>query len=165
MTTGDPNDPRRPRADGDPSGPPPVTPPEAYGPPGGGHQDPQRGGDGGPGGHGAPGTASPRNGMGTAAVVVGVLALLLAVLFFPVGLVLAVIGLVLGILGRRRVRRGEATNGGAALVGVALSAVALLVAVAIAVLFGFVFSQVQDCADPDLSRAEQESCIQDKLGS
>jgi TctA family transporter len=102
--------------------------------------------------------------MGTAAVVVGVLALLLSV-FFPVGLPLAVIGLVLGILGRRRVRRGEATNGGAALVGVALSVVALLVAVAAGLLFGFVFSQVQDCADPDLSRAEQEACIQDRLDS
>ena len=74
--------------------------------------------------------APPRNGLGTAAAVVGGLAIPLVAL--PQVAVVAGIGaVVLGVLGRQRVARGEATNGRAARVGQVLGVVALLLVIAL----------------------------------
>ncbi len=73
---------------------------------------------------GRPPTAA-RNGFGTAALVVGAFAFPLLVLLGP-GLLAGVAAVVLGLLGLRRVRHGEATNRRAAVGGVALGVVAVL---------------------------------------
>ena len=64
-------------------------------------------------GYGAAPTARPRrNGMGTAALVVGVVALVLVVLilFAPLGALLGLVALVLGIVGLVRANRGRPTT-------------------------------------------------------
>lgn len=128
----------------------------AYGQPPQGYDQPQGYGQGSP-------TAQPRNGLGIAALVVGILALLLAVFFFPLGLLLGVVAIILGIVGMRRVSRGQATNRGMAISGVVLGVLALLVAAALALFVASIFDKVSDCADPNLSQAEQQTCIQDRI--
>jgi hypothetical protein len=93
------------------------TPPPAYNapPPYGTPQAPL---------YGAPAFGSPvqgqkRNGLGTAALVLGIIAL------FPLTSLLGVLGLIFGIVGRKRVKRGEASNGGVALAGLIISAISL----------------------------------------
>ena len=64
-------------------------------------------------GYGAAPTARPRrNGMGTAALVIGVVALVLVVLilFAPLGAFLGLVALVLGIVGLVRANRGRPTT-------------------------------------------------------
>ncbi|PSJ29276.1 hypothetical protein B7P34_08190 [Streptosporangium nondiastaticum] len=88
--------------------------------------------------HGHPGAyyppyppAQPRNGLGTAAMIVGICAAVIGLvpfLFFLSG-PLALVALGLGITGLVLVRRGRATNKGMALTGTILGGVALLMAV------------------------------------
>jgi hypothetical protein len=72
---------------------------------------------------------SPRNGQGTAALVIGAAACAasVTVILFFVGGPLGVVGLILGILALGRVRRGEATNRGVAITAVVLNALAVLI--------------------------------------
>ena len=81
--------------------------------------------------YGAPATAGPpRNGMGTAALVLGIVALLG---FWTVilGILLGLLAVVFGVIGRKRASRGEATNGGAALAGAILGGLALVAGIVI----------------------------------
>ena len=117
------------------------TPGEGYGqqyPPGQGQQygEPAYGGSGpNPPGWGDPAQpAKPRNGMGTAALVFGILALLLC--WLPaVGLLLGVVAIIFGVVGRGRVKRMAATNRGAATTGLVLGVLTLVVNLIISVLF------------------------------
>lgn len=76
--------------------------------------------------------AAPRNGLGTAALVVGIVALVTS---FTVvgGIVLGVVALVLGVIGRGRAKRGEATNRGMATAGVVLGLVGIVLSAALVV--------------------------------
>lgn len=102
---------------------------------------------------------SPRNGLGIASLVLGILSILTGL--FVVGIVFGLIGLILGFVGRRRVKRGEATNGGVALAGIITSIIGILVAGAIivfAIIFADDFSNLADCLDDagdDQSAIEQ----------
>lgn len=69
--------------------------------------------------------AGRRNGFGVAALVLGIVALP-GVVTIVLGVVLGVLAIIFGVLGRGRVRRGEADNGGAALTGIILGAVAVV---------------------------------------
>ena len=75
---------------------------------------------------------APRDGLGLAAFVLGVIGLIL-IFFIPVGFlgsgIVGIIGLILGFLGRGRARRGEATNGRTALWGIILSSLAVAISV------------------------------------
>jgi hypothetical protein len=124
-------------------------------------------------GYGAPGFgasgygAQPRNGMGTAALVCGVVALLLGLagLFVLTALAavpLGITAIVLAVIGRRRGLHGEATNGGTALVGGVLGLVGLLAAIAWLGLIGVFFARTADCAGLPTS-AEQQQCVEDRL--
>lgn len=113
---------------------------------------------------------APSNGMGTAALVLGILALLLSVFFFPLGLLLGIAAIVGGFLGRRRVQQGLATNGGVSIAGLVLG----IVAVVIAVLLGIFLiansediENLQDCNRAADNDAELEDCaerFQEDLG-
>ncbi|MCX5200749.1 DUF4352 domain-containing protein [Streptomyces sp. NBC_00237] len=84
---------------------------------------------GGHGGHGAPRAA--RNGLGTTALIlglIGALSGLIPLLFWLAG-ILGLIALVLGLTGSGRVKRGEATNKGVTLTGAALGLVSLILSV------------------------------------
>lgn len=109
---------------GEPVPPPPIAPdgpgqvPYGYGYP---QQAP-----GAPGYYGWPGTAPlPSNGMGTAALVIGIIA---AVVFclWPIAILLGVLAVIFGSIGRAKARRGEATNPGQALAGIICGAVGIV---------------------------------------
>ena len=78
------------------------------------------------GGYPPPAPAAPKNGLGTASLVVAIISL------FTVfgGIVLGVVAVILGFLGRGRVKRGEANNGGIAMAGIVLGALSIVVSVA-----------------------------------
>ncbi len=84
-----------------------------------------------------------------------------------VGIVLGIIGLVLGIIGRKRAKRGEATNGGAALGGIITSIIGSLVSIAMIVfvvvlLSSGSFSSLVDCLDDaGNDQAAQDRCERD----
>jgi hypothetical protein len=75
--------------------------------------------------------AQQRNGLGIAALILGIIGALsgLIPILFWLGGILGVIGLILGFVGRGRAKRGEATNGTMALWGIITSAVALVLSI------------------------------------
>jgi hypothetical protein len=79
---------------------------------------------------------SPRNGLGIAALILGIVGVLSVVLPFGfwVAAILGTIGLILGLIGYGRFQRSEATNGTMALWGIITSAVAVLVSIVAAVI-------------------------------
>lgn len=121
--------------------------PGGYGTPGG------YGSPAGYGGHGQP-QGSPKNGFGTAALVLGILGLLTS-LFFG-GIVFGIPAIVLGALGRGRANRREATNGGMAVAGLVLGVVSLLITAAI-IAFGV------SLLNSDTGRDYQD-CLRDAAG-
>jgi hypothetical protein len=72
-------------------------------------------------------TPWPRNGSGTASLIIGLLGIVLA---FGPGIILGPAGIWLGIRGIRRANRREATNRTVAVIGVAVSVLALLFSLA-----------------------------------
>ena len=68
-----------------------------------------------------------RNGQGLAALVCGIFGLLFMAVFTLVGLVLGIAAAVLGFLGRGRAVRGEADNGGQAMVGMVTGIIAVII--------------------------------------
>ncbi|MEO3749866.1 hypothetical protein [Streptomyces sp. B6B3] len=116
-------------------GAPPVPGAQpGYGaPPGYGHPQPMPGWGGAPGWPQGP--VGPRNGLGTAGLVLGIIAAVLSCTFVlsPVALILGILALVFGLVGAGRARRGQATNRVAALGGLWTGAGATLVAAVLTV--------------------------------
>lgn len=86
------------------------------------------------------GGTQPANGLGTAAMVLGILAVCLFCVYGIPSLILGVLALIFGILGRKRVARGEADNGGQALAGVILGSIGLALGAAIIGFFIWLFA-------------------------
>lgn len=106
--------------------PPPQQPYGGYGQPYGGYQPPPTG---------------PKNGLGIAALVVALLGLVFCWTVVG-GVILGVVAVIIGIVGRGRAKRGEATNGGVALTGTLLGALAVVVSLAFIPIWMGVFSEV-----------------------
>lgn len=86
----------------------------------------------------------PKNGMGIAALVFGVLALLsIVIVWIPfVGIltiVIALLAIIFGVIGRRRAKSLQATNGGVALIGLILGVLMFLLGLVLQILL-IVFS-------------------------
>jgi hypothetical protein len=137
---------------GEPVPPPPIAPggpglPYGYGYP----QYP--GAPAGPAYPGAPGYGwplmqpPPSNGMGTAALVLGIIAVVLFIVS-PLAILLGILAVIFGLIGRAKARRGEATNSGVALAGVICGAVGIVLAVGLFVLFIFVVPDDGGSGDP-----------------
>ncbi|MFJ9031235.1 DUF4190 domain-containing protein [Streptomyces sp. NPDC102274] len=86
-------------------------------------------------GYGQPGWQPPANGMGVAAMVLGILSVCLFCLYGIGGIVLGVLALIFGIVGRKRVQRGEANNEGQARAGVILGSIGIALGV---IFLGFI---------------------------
>jgi len=108
--------------------------------------------------------SAARNGMGTSALVLGIIGL---VLFWTVvlGVILGVLALIFGIIGRKRATRREATNGGVALAGAILGGIALVGAIVIiAVGAAFyqhhktAFDNYNDCVRHATTQQELQAC-------
>ncbi len=78
---------------------------------------------------GYPAPTAPRNGLGTAALVLAVAGLVTALSVIG-GITLGIAAMLLGFLGYGRVKRREADNGGVAIAGIALGALALMAGIA-----------------------------------
>ncbi|MGW0894552.1 DUF4190 domain-containing protein [Saccharopolyspora sp. NPDC002578] len=79
-----------------------------------------------------PPPTTPKNGLGTAGFVLGLLALLFSFIPF-IGVIawpLGILGLVFGVIGIIRARNGEANNQGMAITGTVLAGIGLLICVA-----------------------------------
>ena len=83
-----------------------------------------------------------RNGMGTAALVLGVLALVLVLLliFSPLGAFLGLLAVIFGIVGIVRANRREADNRGQAVTGLVTGGLALLLGIWFTISVGVWFS-------------------------
>ncbi len=120
---------------GFPVPPPPIAP-----------QDPGASPYAAPGGHGysvPPGYAgygwpgmpmAPQNGLGIAAMVLGILSVCLFCLYGVVSLILGILAVVFGIKGRKRADQGEADNRGQAQAGFILGIIGIVLGVATMVL-------------------------------
>lgn len=154
--------------------PPPPPPAGGYGQPDPGYASSPYGAQpiGQP--YGQPGAqpgAGPKNGAGTTALVTGIIGALSAVFLGWVvvgiifGIPLGIAALIFGIIGRGKARRGEATNGGAAMTGLILGIVSLLASIGWTVALAFFFNSAHhsltdysDCikkASGDQAKVEQ----------
>ena len=140
-----------------------VPPPGGAWPPPGQGQPPYQGQP-----YGQPYGAPPKNGMGTAALVLGIIGVVLAVLFFPLGILLGVVAAVLGYLGRKKAARREATNRGQATAGLVLGLVAILVGGLIAAFVGTFLaensdeiSNLSECVTDADTEEERTACAEE----
>jgi hypothetical protein len=148
-------------------GPPPADQP---GYPGGGYGAPPAGYGApptGPGGYSGPPVVVARNGMGTAALVIGIFALILCWTVVG-GIVLGLLAIIFGAIGRKRKNRGEATNGGAALAGLILGVVGFVIAVVLVAAGATFFAHhkqdlnnLQSCLNNAQTQSARNQCEQD----
>ncbi|HEX3908505.1 MAG TPA: DUF4190 domain-containing protein [Mycobacteriales bacterium] len=119
---------------------------------------------------GAPATGQPqtgvRNGIGTTALVLGILALITSWTVVG-GIVLGLLAIILGAVGRGRAKRGEATNGGSAVAGLILGVVSIIIAVVLVAVGGTWLAhhktqlqKLQACDKSATTQAERNSCNQ-----
>ncbi|WP_239086491.1 DUF4190 domain-containing protein, partial [Streptomyces parvus] len=73
---------------------------------------------------------APNNGLGTAAMVIGIISVV-GFCLYGLNIILGILALIFGIIGLGRAKRGEATNRGMALAGVILGSVGIVVGAAI----------------------------------
>ncbi|HZU46912.1 MAG TPA: DUF4190 domain-containing protein [Mycobacterium sp.] len=99
----------------------------------------------------APVPGGPRNGLGTASLVLAVIALLCVWSVFG-AVILGVVAAVLGIFAHRRVRRGEANNGGVAIAGIVLGGIAIVV--------GLIFIAIWTALWRDVGGGDYVDCLQ-----
>ncbi len=115
--------------------------------------------------YGAPLPSVRRNGLGTAALVLGLLAALLC--WIPVvGLVLALVTVGLATTALRRVGRRQATNRGAAVTGLVLGVLALVVSVLLTAALVYFRDDVRtyyDCVKGSGGNATVERACQEQL--
>lgn len=116
-----------------------------------------------------------RNGVGTAALVVGVVSLVLSVLviFAPLGAVLGVAATILGIFGMLRANRRLADNAGQALAGLVTGLIAVVIGGALTISVGTALARhapelttFGSCVDDATTAQARETCVQnlvDKL--
>lgn len=75
---------------------------------------------------------APSNGMGVAALVLGIIAAV-GFCLWPLAIVLGILAIIFGAIGRGKARRGEATNPGQALAGIICGAAGIVLGVALLV--------------------------------
>ncbi|SFT83504.1 Protein of unknown function [Actinopolyspora lacussalsi subsp. righensis] len=99
----------------------------------------------------------PSNGLGTAALVLGIIGVVLS-LIPGIGIIawpVVIVGIILGIIGIRKVSQGRATNKKAAITGTILSGVGLVICIIWAILTISVFQS------PEFQNEFQEQMSQE----
>jgi hypothetical protein len=116
----------------------------------------------------APPTARPGNGLGVAALVLGVASLVAALSFvlFPLGLLGGLVAAILGGIAVTRGRARNAANPGPAVAGIVCGVLALVIAIVFAVRFGTfvarnttVFTTFDNCIAKAGNRSAVANCI------
>lgn len=137
--------------------------------------DPNSGGYGGAPSYGsAPAAGSGSNPLAIVALIAGILSVLaLCVALIPfvgpiLGVILGIAAIVTGRMATKKVRSGQAGQGGLAKAGFITGIVGLVLNV---IVLGLTFAgvaflgQVENCNDPSLSQQEIEACVQEELGN
>ncbi|MEW2132271.1 DUF4190 domain-containing protein [Streptomyces sp. NPDC005435] len=93
------------------------------------------------------GPALPQNGLGTSAMVLGILALCLFCAYGIPSIVLGIIALVLGVKGKQRADRGEATNRGQAQAGFVMGIIGLVLGILVVTFWGVLIAKFAHDAD------------------
>ena len=115
-----------------------------------------------------PASARPRNGLGVAALVLGVASLVAALSFvlFPLALLGGLVAAVLGLIALTRGRTKGATNPGQAAAGIVCGVLALALAIVLSVRVGTlvarntnVFTNFDRCIAQADDRSEVSTCI------
>ncbi|WP_239109659.1 DUF4190 domain-containing protein, partial [Streptomyces anulatus] len=91
---------------------------------------------------------APNNGLGTAAMVIGIISVV-GFCLYGVNIILGILALIFGIIGLGRAKRGEATNRGMALAGVILGSVGIVVGAAILGLIIWAATSAESDSDSD----------------
>lgn len=103
---------------------------------------------------------TPRNGLGTAALILAIAGLVTA-LSVVGGVLLGAVALLLGFLGYGRVKRREANNGAVSIAGIALGAVAIAAGISCIFIYHDIWKTVGGDAYVDcMSRAGSDSATQ-----
>lgn len=124
--------------------------PPAYGPPAGGYPAP-----------------AGNNGLAIASLVLGILALL-GVCLAGFGGLLGIVAIILGVLARKKVKLGQAGQGGLAIGGIVTGAIGLVLGVIVMIYFIWVvgiFTQNAEgmMACTTLPEDQQQQCIEDLI--
>lgn len=108
--------------------------------------------------YGAP--TQPRNGLGLAGMVLGILSIVLCFLNW-IDVIVAILAIVFSAIGRSRVKKGAATNKGQATAGLICGVIGAVLAIVITV---WAFGKAKDCMDkyPDRGPAYTQ-CIQNSF--
>ncbi|MFF6916731.1 DUF4190 domain-containing protein [Streptomyces sp. NPDC012466] len=117
-------------------------------------------GPGAPGGYGYPGypqsgygwpgmPMAPQNGMGVAAMVLGIISCALFCLYGVVSLVTGILAVVFGIKGRKRAEAGVATNHGQAQAGLIMGIIGIILGITVIVLIAVGITAAINSDDPD----------------
>lgn len=104
-----------------------------------------------------------RNGLGIAALVLGILGLVTS--WLVIGALFGLLAIIFGFVGLGRVRRREANNRGMSITGIVLGVLSVVFAVLIVFLIGAVWDRTKDCFDPDLTDQERAECVDRELES
>lgn len=84
---------------------------------------------------------APRNGLGTASLVIAIIALVTCA-SVVLGVILGIVAVVIGFAARGRVKSGEANNGGVAIAGIVLGCVAIVASLAFIAIWVAMFKDV-----------------------
>jgi hypothetical protein len=116
----------------------------------------------------AAGAPRVRNGLGVAALVIGVASLVagLSFVLFPLALIGGLVGLIIAIIALARGKARGATNSGQAIAGLICSILALIIAIDLSVHVGTwaarntsVFTRFDKCVAQASNRAAVSNCI------
>lgn len=135
-----------------PGGPDSAVPPPPIAPSGPGVAPGGYGYPGYPAGYGWPGMPmAPQNGMGIAAMVLGIISCGSFCMYGVLSVVTGVLAVIFGIKGRKRVERGVATNHGQALAGLITGIIGIVLGLAVIVvmIIGIKAAIDQDKRDSD----------------
>lgn len=112
-------------------------------------------------GYGGP-PQSPKNGLGVAALVLGILSIPFGVFFFPVGLILGILAVIFGVVAMGRAKKGQATNRGVAIGGLVTGIIGTVIAGIFVIFFIGAYSACSDLVSDDSGAFS--NCISDELG-
>jgi len=130
--------------------------PQQYG------QQPQQYGQGYPAQGGYDGRPAPKNGLGIAALVLGILAFLSGL--FIIGGLFGLVAVVLGFLALRKVKRGEASSRGLPITGIILGIIGIIAAVLAVAGIGLLGSRAANCDQYANDQVALEQCLADQFG-
>jgi len=125
-------------------------------------QQPQQYGQGHPAQGGYDGRPAPKNGLGVAALVLGILAFLSGL--FIIGGLFGLVAVVLGFLALRKVKRGEASSRGLPITGIVLGIIGIIAAVLAVAGIGLLGSRAANCDQFANDQVALEQCLADQFG-